>query len=228
MSIQPVVTCDQHPASAAVARCLVCGVPLCAECAVEVEGHHVCAAHATDFRLLREQRPPPELPRPDITTRAIAYVTDGVVLFGIGAFMLSIIMALLRPAISFDATILIHVALFTAALAIYTTYFISQQGRTPGQALYHLRVVDAEGGATISVGRAFLRWFGYLISTLTFFYGFLIAAKDRWGQGWPDKLAGTIVVGPSLGGAQKLRAIVTLGILLFLEALYALFTISVR
>jgi uncharacterized RDD family membrane protein YckC len=195
---------------------------------VEVEGHQVCAAHATDLRLAHEQRPPPELQRPDITTRAIAYVTDGVLLFGTGAFMLSIVMALLRPAISFDATVLIHVALFTAALAIYTTYFISQHGRTPGQEMFHLRVLDVEGGAHISVWRAFLRWVGYLVSTLTLFIGFLVAARDRWGQGWPDRLAGTVVVGPSLNGAQKLRAIVTLGIILLLEAVYALFTVSVR
>src|SRR5213593_1975619 len=132
MPVSPVVTCENHPGAAAVARCLVCGIPVCQACAAVVEGHSVCAAHAADFRLLHEQKPPPELPRPDITTRAFAYVSDGAVLFGIGAFMLSIIMALLRPNISFNATILVHVALFTAALAIYTTYFISQYGRTPG------------------------------------------------------------------------------------------------
>lgn len=227
MPVSPVVRCDNHPSTAATTRCLVCGVALCPECAVAVEGHDVCAAHAPSFQMAREGRPPAELPRPDIATRAIAYVTDGVILFGTGAFMLSIVMILLRPYVSFTGAIVAHFALFTAALAIYTTYFISQHGRTPGQELFHLRVVDLHGGE-ISIGRAFKRWVGYFVSTLTLFYGFLVAAKDRLGQGWPDKLAGTVVVGPSLDTSHKLRAGAILGVILLAEFIYALFTMSVR
>jgi uncharacterized RDD family membrane protein YckC len=227
MQIPTAIACDNHPSVAAIARCLVCGAPLCEECAVVVESHHVCAAHAIDLELVREGRSAIELPRPDFITRAMAYVADGAILFGVGTLMLSIVMALLRPTISFDATVLAHLVLFTAALAIYTTYFISQHGRTPGQALFHLRVVDVEG-KTISISRAFLRWVGYFICTVTLFIGFLAATRDKLGQGWHDKLAGTVVVGPSLSGAEKLRAGVTLFIVLIVEAMYAVFTASVR
>lgn len=216
------VYCDNHPSAAATARCLVCGTALCEECVAVRDSSQFCSLHASE-----DASKSTALSRPDFVTRAIAYVTDGAILFGVGAIMLSIVMSLLRPAMSFDMTLLLHLLLFTAALALYTTYFTYRDGQTPGKALFRLRVRDVEG-KPISAGRAFLRWVGYFLSTITLFAGFLVAIKDPNKQAWHDKLARTIVVGPSLGAGEKLQAIGLLTVALAVEALYALFTASVR
>jgi hypothetical protein len=37
-----VVRCERHPDRAAVATCVACGKPLCAECAEVVDGRYYC------------------------------------------------------------------------------------------------------------------------------------------------------------------------------------------
>jgi uncharacterized RDD family membrane protein YckC len=46
----------------------------------------------------------------------------------------------------------------------------------------------------MTFGLAFLRWVGYLISTLAIYLGFLWIAFDRKARGWHDIIAGTVVV----------------------------------
>jgi uncharacterized RDD family membrane protein YckC len=76
---------------------------------------------------------------------------------------------------------------------IYFTWFHGSIGQTPGKMLMRLRVVQATGGP-MTFGLAFLRWVGYLISTLAAYLGFIWIAFDRRKQGWHDKIAGTLVV----------------------------------
>ncbi len=76
---------------------------------------------------------------------------------------------------------------------IYFTWFHGSIGQTPGKMLMKLRVVQATG-EPMTFGLAFLRWVGYLISTLAAYLGFIWIAFDRRKQGWHDKVAGTIVV----------------------------------
>jgi uncharacterized RDD family membrane protein YckC len=75
----------------------------------------------------------------------------------------------------------------------YFTYFHGTTGQTPGKRLMGLRVVQDTGEA-LTVGTAFLRWVGYIISFVPFFMGFLWAGADRRKQGWHDKIAGTVVI----------------------------------
>lgn len=76
---------------------------------------------------------------------------------------------------------------------IYFTWFHGTIGQTPGKMLMRLRVVQATG-EPMTFGIAFLRWVGYLISTLAAYLGFIWIAFDRRKQGWHDKIAGTMVV----------------------------------
>lgn len=76
---------------------------------------------------------------------------------------------------------------------IYFTWFHGSIGQTPGKMLMRLRIVQATG-EPMTFGLAFLRWVGYLISTLAVYLGFIWIAFDRRKQGWHDKVAGTIVV----------------------------------
>ena len=76
----------------------------------------------------------------------------------------------------------------------YFTYMWSQQGATLGQRIFRLRVVDANTGQQISVGKALLRWLGLFISFIVCFIGVIWVAFDSRKQGWADKIAGTFVL----------------------------------
>jgi hypothetical protein len=56
-----------------------------------------------------------------------------------------------------------------------------------------LKVIRTDG-TQLSVGRALLRYIGYIVSASLLSIGFLWAAFDLKRQGWHDKLAGTLVV----------------------------------
>jgi uncharacterized RDD family membrane protein YckC len=76
--------------------------------------------------------------------------------------------------------------------AIYLIAFWRLGGQTPGKWLLGLKVVRV-GGGPMSVGRAALRFGGYLLSAIPFYAGFLwILGPDR--RGWHDRISGTEVV----------------------------------
>jgi uncharacterized RDD family membrane protein YckC len=77
--------------------------------------------------------------------------------------------------------------------AVYFIYFHGTTGQTPGKKLLGLRVVQADG-EPMTLGIAFLRWVGYIISKIPLLLGFIWAAFDDRKQGWHDKIAGTCVV----------------------------------
>ena len=77
--------------------------------------------------------------------------------------------------------------------AAYFIYFYGTTGQTPGKKLLGLKVVRTDG-KPMTLGIAFLRWVGYIISKLPFFLGFIWVAFDGRKQGWHDKIAGTYVI----------------------------------
>jgi len=77
--------------------------------------------------------------------------------------------------------------------ALYFTCFVAITGQTPGKMVLGLKVVPLEDGI-MTFGMAFLRWTGYIVSTLFFYLGFIWIAFDSRKQGWHDKIAGTVVV----------------------------------
>lgn len=72
-------------------------------------------------------------------------------------------------------------------------FWLSKQG-TPGKLALSLRVVDAETGATLSVGQSIGRYFAYFLSTIPLLLGFFWIGFDSRKQGWHDKLAKSVVV----------------------------------
>jgi uncharacterized RDD family membrane protein YckC len=125
--------------------------------------------------------------------RLIAYILDNILLmlimfvtgFGIGAA------AGLTPLEVVDAAwqAMAFVALF------YYISFWAMIGGTPGKLMLGLRVVGQDGGVDgIGWGRAFLRMFGYWLSNLILYLGFIWITIDKDKQGWHDKIAGTYVV----------------------------------
>jgi uncharacterized RDD family membrane protein YckC len=75
----------------------------------------------------------------------------------------------------------------------YFTYFHGTIGQTPGKKLLGLKVIEIKGNE-MTLGLAFLRWVGYLLSKLPLFLGFIWIALDGRKQGWHDKIAGTCVI----------------------------------
>lgn len=94
---------------------------------------------------------------------------------------------------------------------LYFTYFHGITGQTPGKMILGLMVVQTTG-EKMTLGIAFLRWVGYILSSLFLYLGFIWIAFDGKKQGWHDKIAGTVVIQirrnkkmpPVVGSSEKL------------------------
>lgn len=75
----------------------------------------------------------------------------------------------------------------------YFIYFHGTTGQTIGKRILGMKVVRTTG-EPMGTGVAFLRWVGYIVSSLFFYLGFLWIALDSRKQGWHDKIAGTFVI----------------------------------
>ena len=73
-------------------------------------------------------------------------------------------------------------------------FWVNRNGQTPGKMAVGARVVDAETGATISVGRGVVRYIGYFVSLVGLCIGYLWIGFDPKKRGWHDLIAGTVVV----------------------------------
>jgi len=75
----------------------------------------------------------------------------------------------------------------------YFTWFHGITGQTIGKRILGLKVIRTTG-EPVNPGMAFLRWVGYIVSSMIFYLGFIWIAFDKKKQGWHDKIAGTIVI----------------------------------
>lgn len=75
----------------------------------------------------------------------------------------------------------------------YHTFFLSTTGRTPGKAFMGLRVLTMDG-RRLTVPQTLIRIFGYILSALPLYGGYLWVLLDDRRQALHDKLAGTIVI----------------------------------
>jgi uncharacterized RDD family membrane protein YckC len=83
-------------------------------------------------------------------------------------------------------------------LVLFVLYFPlwwGLKGHTPGMVPFGLRVRRTDG-SRIGLGRAFLRFLGYIIAAIPLYLGLIWAGFDRRKQGWHDKIADTVVVRP--------------------------------
>ena len=76
---------------------------------------------------------------------------------------------------------------------VYFTYFHGTISQTPGKKLLGLKVIQ-KTGEPMTLGVAFLRWVGYVISGLIFNLGFIWVAFDSKKRGWHDMIAATYVI----------------------------------
>ena len=83
--------------------------------------------------------------------------------------------------------------IITAIIIGYFIYFHGATGQTIGKMACKIKVVQ-ENGDPLNYSKSFLRWVGYLLSSIVLFIGFFWIAFDKNKQGWHDKIANTSVI----------------------------------
>jgi uncharacterized RDD family membrane protein YckC len=130
--------------------------------------------------------------------RAVAWIIDAIIL--------TIIVGALSPlfggttVVQTPTGIQVNSGATGIQLLVDLVYFVGfwvWRAQTPGMIPFNLRVVRADNGENIDVGRAILRYVGVIISFLVLLLGVIWVAFDARKQGWHDKLAGTVVVRPT-------------------------------
>lgn len=79
-------------------------------------------------------------------------------------------------------------------LALIVLIFWAGRQATPGKWVLGLRIVAAEDGGHVPIGRLVARYLGYILSSIPFGLGFLWMLWDPRRQCWHDKMARTLVV----------------------------------
>jgi len=88
----------------------------------------------------------------------------------------------------------IQMSIEAVIFAVIFIVFWGFKSATPGKLLLKCSIVDAKTlGKTNNIQNV-IRYFGYFISMLSLFLGFLWIAFDTRKQGWHDKIAGTVVI----------------------------------
>jgi uncharacterized RDD family membrane protein YckC len=85
------------------------------------------------------------------------------------------------------------VCLLVVAKWLYYALMESRKGATLGKMILNIKVTDMSGNQ-ISFGRASGRYFGKILSALTFCIGYIIAGFSQQKQALHDMLAKTLVV----------------------------------
>lgn len=130
--------------------------------------------------------------------RLLAAIWDGIII-GFFTFVLATLIGIVglvvqmfnsSEEIPMDRIIILTGLVFGI---IYYVGFWSSSGQTFGKSMLGIRVVGKDG-KKLNVGKAILRYIGYLISGIVLSLGFLWVLFDGKRQGWHDKIAGTYVV----------------------------------
>lgn len=127
-----------------------------------------------------------------LAPRALAMVIDGVLMVAASTLLMWAVHG--DPVAKWNDLRPTTLAIHWLLPLIVCVVFWSWQGATPGKLVAGLKVVDARSGMRPSPAQALLRWFGYLISTIPLFAGFLWARVDAEGRTWHDRLSRTAVL----------------------------------
>lgn len=76
----------------------------------------------------------------------------------------------------------------------YFVYFWGSSGATPGKMALGLKIIGTDGSMPIGYPKAFVRYIGYIISSMICLLGHLLIIVDEDNQALHDKIASTYVV----------------------------------
>ena len=85
-------------------------------------------------------------------------------------------------------------AVFFVIGVLYHSLLWWRFGATVGQLALGIQIRRETDGSRIGLGRAVVRYIGYILSGWILFFGFIWVAIDARKQGWHDKIAGTVAV----------------------------------
>lgn len=130
--------------------------------------------------------------------RVIGLFIDGVTIFFLSMLTATVVimgLTLISFILQRDFFVVDRVTVivgFIVSLVYYLRAW-TRSGRTVGNIVMDIKVVGADGNPP-TLGKAILRYIGYIISGLIAGLGFLWVAFDNKRQGLHDKIAGTYVV----------------------------------
>ena len=193
--------CYHHPLNAAVRTCSVCGKALCEACYQEYQGQIYCQDCLPEGAVSVGAIPfqDEQIGYAGFGVRAVAALIDLLIIavWGIGIFMgISYLLRTLLP----DANTRFLPFLITQLFVVAGTawYFIvplKNYGRTLGQKLLGLRVIDRTGNRP-ELAAALIRFVYHLLAGLFIFpllgYFFILFRKKK--QGLHDQLSDTYVI----------------------------------
>jgi uncharacterized RDD family membrane protein YckC len=154
-----------------------------------------------------EPRPPGHqgAPPADVGRRLLAGLVDVLVVLAGEALLLGPLTYYWWSREASDVSflpVLASVTLSVVGVLLGAAYFVcfwGLWGATPGKELLGLRVTDEDDRSPIGLGRAALRFLGYLLSAASLGIGFLMIAAG--GGGLHDRVARTRVVRREMGKA---------------------------
>ena len=130
--------------------------------------------------------------------RLAATLIDGLILF-VATFLLTLAVGLIGVFANLYTTndpIPVNGLILICGLILSLLYYVaawSRSGQTVAKSVFGIKVVGKDG-QPLSVGKALLRYLGYIISGVIFSLGFLWIAFDKKRQGWHDKIASSYAI----------------------------------
>lgn len=171
------------------------GATFCANCGKPITASATPPTTSTTYGAMSGAVPAPGgMKYAEIADRFVGALIDYIIIFVIGAILGSVIFvgALSGFGAIFGPILLLEIVLWL----IYFTYFEGTSGQTLGKQFAHTKVVDENSGATVDMGRAFIRSLLRIIDNLPFLYiiGLVLVAITPRRQRLGDMLAHTVVV----------------------------------
>jgi uncharacterized RDD family membrane protein YckC len=93
-----------------------------------------------------------------------------------------------------DIQLNLYTFFYNIVPAILTIFFWIRYKGTPGKIILNIEVVNEEDGKALSIGRAFLRYIGYIVSIIPFGLGFFWMLFDNRNRTWHDMMAKSVVI----------------------------------
>jgi uncharacterized RDD family membrane protein YckC len=184
----------------AATSCSQCGRPFLPQEMIRYEGRWVCAACKPTFvqRLKEGVALPTSLRYGGFWIRVLARIIDGIILAVVnGLLRLPFVgLAQVSPTAAVGQALGLiggMVFLNLGVAVTYETLFLGRFGATPGKMACRLKVVRADG-SPLTYGRAFGRYWGYVLSGFTLGVGYIMAAFTDQKRALHDFICDTRVV----------------------------------
>ncbi len=139
------------------------------------------------------------MPKAGFLYRFIAWLIDAIILGIIQGAITAALGTPVMTGVSFDPVQMAsrYSAISAISLIIgvaYFVYFWGDKGATPGKMALGLKVIGTDGSMPVGYPKAFVRYIGYIISSIICMLGYLLIIIDDDNQGLHDKIASTYVV----------------------------------